>query len=168
MPKLRIAICAVIALAILCLAVAVATAKRAPALTARVVEVTSLNNGLNVRVRLTNSTAYVYVLFPFKLEVWSGGGWLPCKTPIILSNPPSLYPHAASEFNWPILVPSKPDARWRLVIESGVAKSGLQSFLLRLRLRLATRDRAFSLNPFDPTPITYGNTVAKTEAFTAP
>jgi hypothetical protein len=71
MPKLRIAIVAVVALAVLCLAFVVATSKRAPVLTVRVVEVTNAGGTLNVALQITYTNAPGLLLLP-RLETCGG------------------------------------------------------------------------------------------------
>jgi hypothetical protein len=71
-PKPQIAVIAVVSIAVVFFSVAFGTAKRAPALSAGVVEVFGTNDPLKVRVQLTNSTTYVYQPMPARLEFWSG------------------------------------------------------------------------------------------------
>jgi hypothetical protein len=174
-PKPRIAIIAVVSIAVLCFAVAVGTAKHAPALSARVVEVVHTGYPLEVRVQVTNNSDYVYSPVIARMEVWTGKSWETYRNfsgDLSVSYGELSVSHnvprrATDEINC-FIDRSKPGERLRVVIEGYRTRSGLRSFLFRLRRRLLGGDQSIALNPLDPTPIIYVDTVAVTDEFRAP
>jgi hypothetical protein len=166
-PKQQIAFIAAVSLAVLCLAVAVGTARRTPALSARVIGVIDTGTTLKVKVQLTNSTAYVYLPVATRLEVWNGMSWDTCRdlSSMILGGTHDVPQRSANDFTCEMIFTYRHGERFRLVIEGYRAMRGLGSFSFRLRRRLFHGDRAMSLSPLDPTPILIADTVAVTEEF---
>jgi len=154
--KQKIAIIAAASIAILSLAVAVGTAKYTPALSARVVKVVNTGDDLKVIVQVTNSTAYVLRPVLARLEVWNGMSWDTCRDGWMWTICPQ---RSTNDFTCEMVSTNRPGKRLRLSIKGCRAFSGLHTLLLRLRIRLAG-NHAFSLNPFDPTPIQCADTAA--------
>jgi len=166
--KPRVAILAAAAIAVLCLAAIVATAKHKPALSARVVTVETTTNALFLSVQLSNSGTYVYVTSPARIEIWNGRRWETWRELTSFMDVHDLPQHATKEFSY--LLPCtpaelRPNERLRLVIGGLRPQHGLRSFSLRLQIWL--HGGAASLNPFDPEVALCPDT-AVTDEFKAP
>jgi hypothetical protein len=74
---------------------------------------------------------------------------------------------AVNDFRW-VIITHQPGEHLRLVINGQRTKSGLSSFLFRLRRRLFNGDHSMSLSPLDRTPIECPDTVTVTDEFSVP
>lgn len=134
---LRKVIATVAILALLLIGFAAFTAKREPALTARVVELTTIDEKwFGVGVLVSNRTGHVYAQLIGHLEVWDGTHWIFCPDrPGAESQVNSLGPHRASTTHYTFRR-FAPGMRMRLVIWADRSRTHLEDSLYRLRLRL--------------------------------
>jgi hypothetical protein len=150
---------AAVALAWLCVALAVGTAKHAPLLTARIVGMVSDAESIELSIQVSNRTPHVHLLHPAKVETWSNAGWKTCPDGIVAFPQNDLALAGAAKTTCCAIKRFASGTHFRLVIEGQRPRSGLNSFLFRLQHRLVGRDHALSLNPLDPTPIMCADTL---------
>ena len=134
-------------IAVLILALEVVTAKRAPALSATVVEVANLGDKhFKVDVLVTNRTRYAYELLIPKLEIWNGAGWENwVDLPAAYSQNGTINPHGAKAA-FCAYKHFQPGSRLRCVVEGQRVRGGVDGFLLHLQQRLFGGDRNLPAN----------------------
>ena len=168
MAKLKIAIFATLGLAVLVLAVAVGTAKRTPAFSARVMEVSKLGDKhFNVRMLVSNQSGHDYLLFIPSLEIWDRAGWKACAETVAAYSQNDTVRRHGSKAQFVAFKTFQPGSRLRLIIEGQRASSRLDSLLSRFKLLLFRGDHRLPINPPNGT-IMRADAVAITEEFREP
>jgi hypothetical protein len=134
--------------ALLCMAVALVTGKPSTAITVHNLRATRLEDGVSVGLKIANHSPNVLGVVPIRLEIFEGAEWRDSRGIYGFSQSGDLGPHAsASSFCFINRFP--PGSHLRLVMQSQRARKGLDSFIVRLKLRLLKGDERWSLNPFD-------------------
>jgi hypothetical protein len=163
-----IAIVGVLVLVLLCMAVALVTGKPSTAITLHNLRATQFEDGVSVGLKINNHSPNVLGIAPIRLEILEGAEWKDSRGIYGFSQSGDLGPHAsASSFCFINRFP--PGSRLRLVMQSQRARKGLDSFIVRAKLRLLQRDKRWSLNPFDKKVIFYTDpTEITSEEFVEP
>jgi len=168
MPKTCVALADVLVLALLCIPFVFLFTKPSSALTIQGVDPRLMGDGYSVTLALSNHTAHVYSSFPVRLELASPAGWKECPGGIYgFSVGDDLRSHAQASVSC-FIKKMPPGSRLRLVVLCQRARKGLDSFIVRLRLRLSGKS-SFSLNPFNKKVLFYTDPIeVVSDDFTEP
>lgn len=166
MKQGHFAIALVVALVLLCLAVASVIAKASPLLTLHSMKVSQLGDSVIVGFEVSNHTSHPYGIIPSQLEVRDGTKWRPCPDGICgFSQSDGVRAYSAARTG--CVVKRLPGARLRLRMQGQRARQGLDSLCLRAKLWLEG-NRAVSLSPLDKMVIVCPEAVLTSEEFTEP
>jgi hypothetical protein len=165
MPKLRIAVLVMVVLALL--SICFALKRPSPTITLHKLRISKVADTLGVSIQATNHTLRLYAIVPVRLEIRDDLGWKEYPGVIAgLGLGTQVEPHNTA---WAgcILQRASTGARLRLVFVAEKGRRGLETFLLRVRLRLSG-DPSQSLNPFDKRIIACAESFVVSEDFVQP
>jgi hypothetical protein len=168
MPKKRVAIAAVLVLALLAFAVALGTGKPSFGITVKCLRADRSGDLTRVSLEADNYTRHAYYVLPAKLQLWNGRKWEECRDGIAeFSQSGTVLPDANARASCVIKrFPS--GSRLRVLVDCQRPRRGLQSFWLRIQLHILGEDHSISLNPFDSRVFICSDGVVASQEFVEP
>ena len=166
MPKRRLGLIMVAAIAVLSVPFVFIRPKSSSGVTVRLVKVEREGAAVVVRFDITDHTTRQYCLIAQRLEIKDDTGWKRCSSSLSsFEDPPNNKITRSNIF----FTPQSPGSRLRLVVDVQRARQGLGGFWDRLRLRLSSGQK-IPLNPFDDTYVIFTKEASEviTEEFIEP
>jgi hypothetical protein len=120
-----------------------------PAITVRFKECVKFTDGYLASFGVTNRAKGRYSVIPVRLEIQKGQAWELCNDGLVGFPVLDTLGSRASGVQPCLVKRLPPGSRLRVVMNTQRELRGMDSFLLRLQLRVTKGDKRWSLNPFN-------------------